>query len=176
MTHLCHNVSICHIKMICIEFTEIGKREDNSKQEKTCRPVWTPHFWHQCGCTSRDLSNLFSVKAVRLKCRISWCRGSGFVSLSSSSSPSSCSIAFWSSDWEEVWAMAQENKKTKNSNEADVRWHSQISHLSFCLQMNNPQYEASCVCILPGTCWKLCACNTKDKTKRSCVCTFEHLS
>ncbi len=39
-------------------------------------------------------SHLFSVSAVRLKWRMSWWRGSGFVSFSSSSSSSS-SIAFY---------------------------------------------------------------------------------
>lgn len=96
MTYLCHNISICHIKMISIQFTEMTEVQITGKLEITC---WffspgTPRL-----CSSLLLyqwgSNLFSVRAVRLKWRISWWRGSGFVSFSSSSSPSSCSIAFW---------------------------------------------------------------------------------
>lgn len=46
--------------------------------------------------------------------------------------------------------------------ETGVSCHSQTSHLSSCLQMSNPQCEASCVCILRGTYLKLCACDTKN--------------
>lgn len=109
------------------------------------------------------LSNLFSVRAVRLKCRISWWRGSGFVSFSSSSSPSSCSIAFWDVQGDKSWVMPQE----KVPDERDIRWHSLISHLSFCLQRRIPQGEASCACIPQGTCLKLCVCEAKIKTKQT---------
>lgn len=47
---------------------------------------------------TQEGSHLFSVRAVRLKCRTSWCRGSGFFS-STSSSSSSCSPAFWRKEW-----------------------------------------------------------------------------
>lgn len=43
--------------------------------------------------------HLFSVRAARLKCRTSWCKGSGFFS-STSSSSSSCSPAFWGEEWD----------------------------------------------------------------------------
>lgn len=45
--------------------------------------------------------------------------------------------------------------------------YSQISHLSSCPQTSNPRCEASCVCIPPGTCLKLCACKAKQTFQTS---------
>lgn len=39
----------------------------------------------------------------------------------------------------------------------------QTSRLSFCPQRSSPQYGSSCVCILPGTNWKLYACEADRK-------------
>lgn len=95
VTHLCHNVGICHIKMICIKFTEFWTKSGNYFTRNKIWSMTEQHFWHlEWTYQWEHTINLFSVRAVRLKCRMSWWRGSGFVSFSSSSSPSSCSIAF----------------------------------------------------------------------------------
>lgn len=95
-THLCHNVGISHIEVIRVKFTAVGRRNGEQGGGGACCLPLTRHD----SCVSP--SNLFSVRAVRLKCRMSWCSGSGLLSFSSSSSPSSCSIAFWNDTWKEL--------------------------------------------------------------------------
>lgn len=94
-THLCHNVGISHIEVVRVELTAVGRGNGEQGVGGACCPSPTRRVL----CVSS--SNLFSVRAVRLKCKISWCSGSGLLSLSSSSSPSSCSIAFCNDTREE---------------------------------------------------------------------------
>lgn len=94
LPHLCHNVGISHIEVIHVKFTAVGRRNGES-----ARGQGMVLNQHERSVLS---SNLFSVRAVRLKCRMSWCSGSGLLSFSSSSSPSSCSIAFWNNTCDEM--------------------------------------------------------------------------
>lgn len=97
-------------------------------------------------------SHLFSVRAVRLKWRMSWWRGSGFVSFSSSSSSSS-SIAFYISENKNyvMWITSLKIAKMQQSFLLMVE-HIQTGHQSFCLQRNILQFGSSSACTHPGTC------------------------
>lgn len=86
-------------------------------------------FWHSS--IPVNLSNLFSVKAVRLKCRISWWRGSGLVSFSSSSSPSSCSIAFCNTQrGGGGWLTWKKRETLPDDNEIREETHGQVIYHS----------------------------------------------
>lgn len=84
-SHLCHNISIRHIEMVNVQFSAM-------KWNKTQISGSYSRTGHKAA-EGAGGSYVFSVRAVRLKWRISWWRGSGFVSVSSSSSSSS-SMAF----------------------------------------------------------------------------------
>lgn len=71
VTHLCHNVGICHIKMICIKFTEFWTKSGNyftrneiemlllswsltSRVEKSVRTHNQPFFCQSCAAEMQD--------------------------------------------------------------------------------------------------------------------------
>lgn len=66
MTHLCHDICIRHVQMICIKFTRLG--EDRvmicEKHDNYLSQWFNNSLSHRIRV---NLSNLFSVRAVRLK-------------------------------------------------------------------------------------------------------------
>lgn len=132
------------------------------------------HFWRLAWTHQWEHTiNLFSVRAVRLKCRMSWWRGSGLVSLSSSSSPSSCSIAFWDSQVRLKRTMVS-NKCTRGTRGCDT-WHSQTSRRSSGLRRRSPPCRASSACIPPGTYSRPGACPDKQEAN-SQLCVLRQRS
>lgn len=126
----------------------------------------------ECLRTTGRWSHVFSVKAVRLKWRISWWRGSGFLSVSSSSSSSS-SMAFW-------FICCGQDQQSWNLHPC---WASHccrhrnllISHQSSCPRMSNPQSPASFACRRPRTCWLLCACENRGTQSSIGVQYISHI-
>lgn len=167
MTHLCHNVGICHIKMICIKFTEIGTIGDNWWTRNNMPSyVYTTFMHFSVAASARTYPTSFRLEQYDWNAE--WADG-GDLALFLSPPLHLLPLAPLLSGMHREWKNEQWVRKAI-WDEKDARWHSQISHLSSCLQMSNPRCEASCVCIPQGTCLKLCACNPKQNI------IFIHLS
>ncbi len=123
-----------------------------------------------------ERSHLFSVRAVRLKWRMSWWRGSGFVSFSSSSSSFS-SIAFYVIENKNLLLNSstrknQTNRKCFPQNVFHttmyqlflLMWeHIQTGHQSFCPQRNILRFGSRFACTHLGTCYMLYAWKRDNK-------------
>lgn len=135
-THLCHNVGVRHIKMICVKFTECW-----TKSEKLLQKLWNaislsrvserdfPPFFRQSGAA--EVQNEL-VEGVRLGLLL-------FLLIS---------LLLLHCFLKGTSTRKVDNRIREN---AGVRWRSQIGRRSSCPRRRNPRCRASSVCIPPGT-------------------------
>ena len=81
--------------MPCIDNLHQDCCKKDQKRMLSVEKPWHFWQWEVKEGEEKRWPHVFSVSAVRLKCKISWWRGSGLDSVSSSSVSSSSSIAFW---------------------------------------------------------------------------------